>query len=86
MQDLMPLSVRASRNQSASWPRSAISQSALGKLLSMARAPVWSLTWLGCQEKLDGPSIPVGNSVELSVEAVLRAPDEAAFLRRWHPF
>lgn len=41
----IPLSLNASRNQPASWPRSAIVQSAAGRLPSKAAAPVQSMTW-----------------------------------------
>lgn len=40
MQTFIPLSFKASLNQSASWPRSASSQSALGRLARSAAAPL----------------------------------------------
>ena len=54
MQTFIPLSFNACRRQSASYPRSPKSQSAFGRLLSSAAAPVSSLTcpadmktWIG---------------------------------------
>lgn len=44
MQGRCPLSFHASRNPPASWPRSAISHSAVGRLPGRAAAPVSPLT------------------------------------------
>ncbi len=59
MQGLMPFSIKASRNQSASYPRSPSSQLADGRPLTNTLEPEESLLWLPpvVQEAFDHISV-----------------------------
>ena len=79
MQTSIPLSFKASLNQSASYPRSASGQPAFGRLRSRAAGPQGRCNHLACgHEEPDRPSFGIGNRVQLGVHATFGSPDLAS--------
>ncbi len=88
MQDLMPLSRRASLNQSAlaivlepmadDGSIALVAQQPVrtGQAAQEGQRPGVVAHLAGCQEEPDRPSFGVGHSVQLGVQPALRAPDE----------
>ena len=85
MQALIPLSCKASRNQSASQPLSASSQLGFGQTSEQRQRPAIAADLAITQKEPDQAPVHIGNSMKFGVQPAFHALNETTVPLSFYP-